>query len=1743
MNLKSFFLFCFIFLVVSASLVYARASWSFQDTPDAYTDPGFGVGLWRDSDWTTADLYNESGQSGYLAYVNYTIPAGATSASLFKYRYSQGRYTYTSATTSTVAITSWMSQNDCWDGTLFRVKVNFLVDNTSSPPLNYSGFSFQCWDYLTSDWSLGAYPAGYYVSGTKFYEEGMNWSTFLPDYKPMLTTPSLVPTLPTKLTPVNASTTYTDANADVGNVTFKWYVNKLNIYNQTFTSINNNTVVNSSLGTGNFSHFQVVNVSVQAFDIVNSSVIVWSTQLNISNTIPVIGNPTLNNTSPSIIDTLNCNAGSFTDADGDTAQSYDWLWYKNNASLAITTQTLTISGNAVKFDNISCQERAYDGYNYSNYANSTQSAVLNTIPSISSQNVFTNNTLGHSFNVTATALDYDGATDIIKTNISVSSGSCDQALNSSSTNYFNVTYNCSGTSGNSSTIIIGFQDVSGGYVGTTPTSNEYPNHQPTVSADTLTPITPTIASTLTGGCTASDPDGDTLTYYYNFYSITDATYKGSFSTTATYGLSPPLDSHDTFRVDCYVTDAYGSQSATRTGTTQRTVSNTVPTINSPTITPTSANISTVLTCNDGGNYTDVDGDTRGTNQWLWYKNNATTGITTTTFTISGNAVRGDWIKCQEKTSDGIDLSLPYNSSMIQIQNTIPTVPATLTLNNTIYVSQILTAIGSGSTDDDSDSLSYLFSFYSITDAASRQNYSLTQTYTIQTTDAHDILRVRVLANDSAANSSSYKELNITINNSIPSSPTIGVNVSTIYVGQSVKINASSSTDADSDSLIYLYQFYNYNDSTVKQAYSSTQTYTIAQTDKRDMLGIRSKADDGYSNSSYTEQNISVLNSVPVIGIPSLNNSVPTLIDTVKCNAGSFTDTDGDTAQSYEWLWFKNNFSTDIVSQTFKILGNATHLDNISCQERAYDGFSYSNYANSTIIQILNNNPSIFLENTFADVVNTHRFNVTAGVFDADGASDISNINITFKAGTCSNPINTTSGNYLNVTYNCSGTGSTSTNIVIKFTDLTGTTNSTTSSAHTYPNNPPTWNQAIVYIGVYHSSVLSLQLNATDLDSDTLTWAVNSTIVTLNQTGYMNDTPALSETGNYSLRVNVTDGVSVILMNIPYEIKNYLPTFTQSPPSFLLYHNQNLSIQFNATDLDSDALTWGTNSSLFTINTTGYVFDNPTQAETGNYSIKVNITDSLATATLIWTYEVMNRGPSGGEINITPILPIDADDLVCNIKTAITDADGDPLTNTFNWYKNTASQSINDQNLGNGNTTTSDVWYCTLYVNDGLANSPTIQSQSVSIASGNVAPTINATNATTALTGIISNAANPTNNNSWVNLSVTFHDPNANEVWSVYFCKSGAFSSTCTGGEYCHSANASAYPTVTCRFDLASETATALNYWVFVMDNTTLSSNTAGSFSINYPPTTPTLSPTNHTWITATSTTLTPSSTDPDSDVVTYYVYANHSLLMPLVNTTVSTFSYAGLNETTYYWQVMANDSHGYTSALSLIYDFRVDYTTPTIENISISSSPYYTDTTIMVYADCADYNSLVNTSSVKYNITDILALTTNENMAHYTLNNYRDTYVPLGVAGTYSFKQFICSDLAGNTANKSSNITFTTSIRPVAGGGGGGGSSVITILSTTSPNNTILHYRGDGKCECYLVDNNQTYCENSGNTLSDCPIKFDNLVTCMFTDPKTCLYSEQWFVNILIGVIFVAIVYIMATQKGKIYKPKRERGD
>ncbi|MFA5797010.1 MAG: LamG-like jellyroll fold domain-containing protein [Candidatus Woesearchaeota archaeon] len=232
------------------------------------------------------------------------------------------------------------------------------------------------------------------------------------------------------------------------------------------------------------------------------------------------------------------------------------------------------------------------------------------------------------------------------------------------------------------------------------------------SADTLTPTTPIIGNQFTMGCSGStdvDPE-DSLTYFYGLYDLNDSVYRQAFSTLATYTLVAPVDSHDTFRTDCYANDS-SNVSSTRTGTTLRTVSNSAPVMSSSRISPSTAYTNDTLLgyCNA----TDADNNNL-TYHWKWYLNTVqnTSGTTSNNYSqgleinvanvSSGNLSDGqNWtLSCQANdsslTSSWLNSSVlmisPYYGSL-NVTITSPATDISVNQNSTFQINATVTCTG------------------------------------------------------------------------------------------------------------------------------------------------------------------------------------------------------------------------------------------------------------------------------------------------------------------------------------------------------------------------------------------------------------------------------------------------------------------------------------------------------------------------------------------------------------------------------------------------------------------------------------------------------------------------------------------------------------------------------------------------------------------------------------------------------------------------------------------------------------------------------------------------------------------------------------------------------------------------------------------------------------------------------------------------------------------------------------------
>ena len=198
---------------------------------------------------------------------------------------------------------------------------------------------------------------------------------------------------------------------------------------------------------------------------------------------------------------------------------------------------------------------------------------------------------------------------------------------------------------------------------------------------------------------------------------------------------------------------------------------------------------------------------------------------------------------------------------IIISNTAPTAPSISVSSGPYFANSVITSTASGSTDADTDLVSYEYRF-------TRNGNVLTSTNTLACNGVclkENTISAEVRAFD-GTDYSAWTTSSLIISNSAPYNLSLNVAPANIYVGTQITASTTAQDIDVADILTYTYQFYNVNDNTVLQAWSSTPTYTVTASSAHDTIRVYARASDGTDTiGTYTD--ISVLNTVPVITNP------------------------------------------------------------------------------------------------------------------------------------------------------------------------------------------------------------------------------------------------------------------------------------------------------------------------------------------------------------------------------------------------------------------------------------------------------------------------------------------------------------------------------------------------------------------------------------------------------------------------------------------------------------------------------------------------------------------------------------------------------------------------------------------------------------------------------------------------------------------------------------------------------------
>lgn len=387
------------------------------------------------------------------------------------------------------------------------------------------------------------------------------------------------------------------------------------------------------------------------------------------------------------------------------------------------------------------------------------------------------------------------------------------------------------------------------------------NSPPYLTSLTLTPASPTKASTLTCAAIGTDADADNLTAVYTFIDSDNTTRLQENSTNATFecGNSASCTRGDniTCRAQLYDGTESGTENSSLVNTTIQ-ILNTAPTTPLPTILPPQPNATTSnLTCNY--TYADLDSDSRNATYLAWYRNGTNTsnhsqGLNANlTLNGSGYFNASDTWQCELIVQDAVGgNSTVVNSTPVTIGSSAPSVTifddggltdvdSNLSLNwtwalgsgsgpftHTVCNSSSFVAAGCGDT---------LLCRLEDNTSPSVCNWTANATFRTNTT-------AYLLLQDGSSTNSSLASNVFTINHR-PNSSNVSLHVNTSNNINTYNCTLTGSNDSDSDALTLYYAF-STADGTALQAESATSTYSAAAGNAThgDAVTCRARASDG-----------------------------------------------------------------------------------------------------------------------------------------------------------------------------------------------------------------------------------------------------------------------------------------------------------------------------------------------------------------------------------------------------------------------------------------------------------------------------------------------------------------------------------------------------------------------------------------------------------------------------------------------------------------------------------------------------------------------------------------------------------------------------------------------------------------------------------------------------------------------------------------------------------------------------------
>ncbi len=1081
---------------------------------------------------------------------------------------------------------------------------------------------------------------------------------------PPVITAAWIDTPATRAQALQAHAEATDADGDTFDHAYTWVVGGVPVPD----------VDGPSLGTEHFERGDAVTVQVVSTDAGGrASDPFASPSVLIQNALPSITDVVLSPLSPTANTGVTCGGMGFHDPDGDPA-SWTYAWTVNGVAVAATGATLAtgISDG----DLVTCTLTPRDGIGSGTPLTSAPITVGNAAPTI----------LTGSLDPAAPA----STDDIELTGVTATDPDGDDVTWTTTWFVDGVQIDVQGDTLPAAHTapgqvihaeIRGHDGTSEGEAFAT-SSVTVTNTAPVFTALAITPTSPGTGQDVLATPVASDPDGQELTFTYDWY------VDGSLTQT---GASPELDSSHYSRGDLVYVSGTASDGIDSTGpviSISVTVANTAPVVTAVLTDPTDASASDDITCLPEAD--DPDGDLV-TWTYAWKKNGVLTSETTDVFSATSLS-QNDTIQCLATPHDGLEAGEQGESPALVVGNGTPSLSGVSIDEDPVTTGIDLHATATGASDPDGDTVTVSWSWtvdgveVSHTDSLDASEFS-----------EGDIIVVTATPNDGLQDGFPVASTPVTALNGPPE--VTGVTLSPTGPTVLVDLTASATfTDPDDDPADAWSWSWTRNGTVIVGVTGDTLSSGFYQ--RGDVISVAAQVDDGTQTSDWVSSaNVTILNAPPTITGVTMTPTEVYEATELSCSASGWFDADGD-ANASTPRWVINGVPgilSDTLDGTWFDRG-----DTVACRIEPNDGIDTGEAITTAAVTVGNTAPSV-AGVTLSDLLAASDEDITAtivGGVDVDG-DPITWAHAWYVGG---NLVSTEAT--LDASLTARGDAY---YLQLTPSDDTLTGNTVTSLTGTVVNSAPVIESVqLAPSAPTTTSPLVASVVASDADGDALSytyaWYVGGQLVS----GVTGDTlPASHHEAGDQVWVEATasDGIDTTdpVLSLVVTIENTPPSVAAATISpTVAYESTVLSCTGTGWyDVDGDAegyqYVWrvngqqvGTGDQL-----TGADFD---KDDVVTCVLTPDDGEDPGTPVTSAGVTILNSAPTLATMGLSNADPTTATNLTV-VTTGENDPDGDTYTRTVQWYVNGTLVHTGDV-LASSHIERGDVVYAVLTLDDG-----------------------------------------------------------------------------------------------------------------------------------------------------------------------------------------------------------------------------------------------------------------------------------------------------------------------------------------------------------------------------------------------------------------------------------------------------------